>query len=132
MAVTLAERPRLLEPGLPRLEPGTERYRVAGGGAAILALSAGDRLTLIDLEGRQRAEVAAFSPSGVEDPAALGLSANGTAEGISRLLAGADENARNVAASLRVRGLPGGIARAADLFQHDSQAGEQVDLQAAR
>ena len=93
MAVTLAERPRLLEPGLPRFEPGVERYRVAGGGAVVLALSAGDRLTLIDLEGRQRAEVAAFGPVGVEDPDALGLSMNGPAEGISRLLAGADEAA---------------------------------------
>ncbi|HXQ42752.1 MAG TPA: DUF1989 domain-containing protein [Candidatus Udaeobacter sp.] len=132
MAVTLAERPRLLEPGLPRFEPGTERYRIAGGGAVVVALSAGDRLTLIDLEGRQRAEVAVFSPAGAEDPAALGLSAKGPAEGISRLLAGRDEGARNVSAVLRARGLPRGIARAADLFQSDSRAGEQVDLKAAR
>src|SRR5271168_679874 len=106
MAVTLAERPRLLEPGLPRFEPGMERYRVAGGGAVVVALSAGDRLTLIDLEGRQRAEVAVFSPAGAEDPAALGLSAKGPAAGISRLLAGTDEGARDVGAFLRARGLP--------------------------
>ena len=132
MAVTLAERPRLLEPGLPRFEPGTERYRVAGASAVVLALAAGDRLTLIDLEGRQRAEVAAFSTRGVEDPAALGLTANGRAEGISRLLAGADEAARSIASALSARGLPRGIARAADLFQGDSRAGEQVDMLAER
>ena len=32
MAPAFAERPRLIEPGLPRFEPGTERYRIAGGG----------------------------------------------------------------------------------------------------
>src|SRR5258706_13711387 len=81
MALTLANRPRLIEPGLPKFEPGTERYRVAGGGALVVGLSVGDCLALIDPEGGQRAEVAAFSPAGQEDAGALGLSVSGGAGG---------------------------------------------------
>ena len=107
MSLALATRPRLIEPGLPRLQPGVERYRIPGGGAVVLALFAGDRLELTDVEGRQRAELAVFTPAGREDSAALGLSAGGPALGINRLLAGADAAARVVAALLKARGLPG-------------------------
>jgi aminomethyltransferase len=132
MELALANRPRLIEPGLPKFEPGTERYRVIGGGALVLGLSAGDRLILIDREGGQRAEIAAFSPDGREDASALGLAAVGRAVGISRLLAGSDDAARAVASALRTRGLPSQIAKAADIFQHDSRAGESASLTAAR
>jgi len=54
MIVAGVPRPRLREPGLLPLEPGTERYRVRGGGATIVTLSTGDRINIIDLEGRQR------------------------------------------------------------------------------
>ena len=132
MSLALANRPRLIEPGLPRFEAGTERYRVAGGGALVVGLSAGDRFILTDPEGGQRAEVAAFSPTGREDAAALGLSATGRAVGINRLLAGEDEAAKAVASALKARGVPGRIDKAADIFQHDSRAGESVDLTVAR
>ena len=132
MAIALAERPRLLEPGLPRFAPGTERYRVAGGGAVVLGLRAGDRLRLIDLEGRQRVELAAFTPGGTEDTAALGLASKGSARGIAMLLSGADAASRDVGAALSARGLPRSIAKAADLFQNESRAGESVELVAER
>ena len=132
MDLALASRPRLREPGLPRPEPGTERYRIAGGGAVVLALFVGDRLEIIDVEGRQRAELAVFAPDGREDAAALGFRTEGPAAGINRLLAGTDPVPRDVAASLKARGLPGGIAAAADLFQRDSQAGETVRAAASR
>src|SRR5262245_28785098 len=51
MNLVLAARPRLMEPGLPRMEPGVERYRIAGGGAVVLPLHGGDRLDIIDVEG---------------------------------------------------------------------------------
>ena len=61
-------RPRLLEPGLPNV-PGVERYRIDPGGSLTLRLSGDDRITVVDLEGRQRA-VAQF-----EHPASVGLTA---------------------------------------------------------
>src|SRR4051794_14579122 len=121
MALSLANRPRLLEPGLPHFEAGGGRYRLSGGGAGVLGVSLGDRLDVIDPEGRQRAELAVFTPGGREDAGALGVRARGSAVGINRLLAGTDEAARAIAATLRARGLPGEIARAADLFQHDTR-----------
>src|SRR6516162_6553880 len=132
MNLALASRPRLIQPGLPRFEPGVERYRIAGGGAVVLALFAGDRLEITDLEGRQRAELAVFASAGQEDAAALGLRAEGSALGINRLLAGSDAAAKAVAASLRARGLPRAIAKAVDLFQHDSLPGETIGAVAAR
>src|SRR5215472_15174958 len=132
MNLALANRPRLIQPGLPRFEPGVERYRIAGGGAVVLALFAGDRLEITDLEGRQRAELVVFAPAGHEDAAALGLRAEGAALDINRLLAGRDAAAQAVAASLRARGLPRGIAKAVDLFQHDSLPGETIGAVAAR
>jgi len=125
-------RARLLEPGLPLFTPGTERYRVKGGGAVALALDAGDRIAITDREGRQAAEVAVFALDGKEDAGALGLRAKGKAEGIARLLAGADEDAAAVGAALRRRGLPGKIEKAALLFEGDSRAGETAEFKAER
>jgi aminomethyltransferase len=125
-------RPAVREPGLPPRAPGRERYRVAGGGALVVPLEAGDRLTVIDREGRQRGELAAFAPGGAEDPAALGVRATGPADGIARLLGGDDEAARGLAAALRARGLPGRIERAIGLFAPDSPPGESARFTAER
>ena len=129
---TALRRPVLREPGLPLFEPGTERYRIAGGGAVVLALAPGDGIAITDREGRQRCELAVFAPDGREDAAALGLQARGPAPVINRLLAGADEAARAAGAALGRRGLPRQIERAVTLFEHDSRAGETVELRAER
>ncbi|HEX6102674.1 MAG TPA: DUF1989 domain-containing protein, partial [Alphaproteobacteria bacterium] len=119
-------RPRLLEPGLPVLPPGVERYRVAGGGAVVVAAAPGDALTIVDKEGRQRAELAVFAADGRPDPGAIGAKAAGRAEGINRLLAGDGEDAAVIAAALRRRGLPPQVRSAVPLFEHDSAAGEEA------
>jgi uncharacterized protein YcgI (DUF1989 family) len=41
-----------------------------------VALGAGDRITVVDLEGRQFGEIAAFSRAGDSDLAALGVAAD--------------------------------------------------------
>src|SRR5215470_4588229 len=86
------------EPGLPAFDPGMERYKVSGGGAIVVQVFAGDRLTIVDREGRQRCEIAVFSADGREDLAALGLKAGTESAGITRLLAGQGEDARTIAA----------------------------------
>jgi len=58
MTVQTLPRPRFREPGLPRLDPGIERYRLPGQGGLILHLSAGDRVEVVDREGRQACAVA--------------------------------------------------------------------------
>ena len=49
----------LIDRRVPNLPSGVERYRVPGGGAAVVPISAGDRITIIDVEGRQPCEVLA-------------------------------------------------------------------------
>src|SRR5690606_25817301 len=118
--------------GLPVFEPGTERYFVRGGGAVVLRLLPDDRLTVTDLEGRQRCELAVFSPDGRPDPAALGLRADAPSSGIGRLLLEPDAETQEVARVLRQHGLPAGIDRVAVPLAGDAHAGEQVSWQAQR
>src|SRR5690242_16862215 len=109
MTVQTLPRPRFREPGLPRLDPGIERYRLPGQGGLILRLSAGDRVEVVDREGRQACAVAAFGPGGRADPGALGLKADGDAAGINWLLQGEGENGAAIARALRTRGIPLGV-----------------------
>src|SRR5215510_4742266 len=46
----------ILRPGIPMLPAGTERYRVRGGGSVLVPVRAGDRFTVIDVEGGQPGE----------------------------------------------------------------------------
>ena len=64
MAVT--SRPRLLVPGLVPRDPARETYRVRPGGTTTVSLRPDDRLTIRDLHGGQRAEVAGL-PGGVAE-----------------------------------------------------------------
>jgi glycine cleavage system T protein (aminomethyltransferase) len=82
----LAQRPRVLLPGLLPPDPGLERYRVRPGAVTALQLGTGDELTIIDVEGRQRGELTAFG-SGGEDYRGLGASPDTTAT-VVRALAG--------------------------------------------
>lgn len=125
-------RPRVREPGLRPLDPGIERYLVAGGGAVVLRLFAGDRMTVIDREGLQPCELAAFAPGGRPDLAALGLDAAAESPGINRLLAGAGGLAQEAVAALRRHGLPTRIGRAAVLLSGKSEPGASVELTAER
>ena len=96
-----ASSPRLLEPGLRRLPPGTERYVVRGGGATVVPLRAGDRLEIVDPEGRQRGEVVAFDEKGNADVGILGIQPNCGAGALATLAEAGGDDARRVAASLR-------------------------------
>jgi aminomethyltransferase len=115
----------LLEPGLLRLPPGTERYRIIGGGAIVVLIEAGDTLEIIDPEGRQRCEVSVFDQDGRCDPGLLGERDARPAPGIAALLASESEDARAVAAALGRRGVEPGAAQALHLFECDSAPGER-------
>ncbi|MDJ0608882.1 MAG: DUF1989 domain-containing protein [Kiloniellales bacterium] len=130
-AVSLV-RPRLLVPGVPTLGPGVERYRVAGGGATVFTLEAGDRLSVRDREGRQSGELIAFDKDGTADTAALGVVGTVPADGLRAILAHGDEAAHILAASLESRGLDVGAARAAALFGPESPAGEEAQFTAEK
>ncbi|NIR29075.1 MAG: DUF1989 domain-containing protein [Gammaproteobacteria bacterium] len=132
MMVALPERARVREPGLPRLEPGLERYRVHGGGALVIALCAEDTLEITDPEGRQECELAIFDRTRREDAGALGARADREANGITAILSDEQEDARRLAAALKQRGIPLAGMRAVHLFQGDSKPGETVSYDTQR
>jgi aminomethyltransferase len=129
-----AERPkqRFFEPGMREFDPAVERYFVRGGGAVILRLLPDDELTIVDLEGRQRCELALFAPDGNPDPAALGLKAETASSGIDRLLLGPDAETQDIARVLRSHGLPTGIDHVSVPLPGDAFAGEHVTYRAER
>ena len=81
------------QPGLWRLDPYLERYKVSGGGTAIFTLHEGDHLAVSDLEGRQPAEVVAFGADGKPDPSALTSAKPQPAEGLKAILSGTEQSA---------------------------------------
>lgn len=125
-------KPRFLEPGMREFDPSVERYFVRGGGAVVLRLLPDDELTIVDLEGRQRCELALFAPDGTPDPAALGLKPEAASSGIERLLLGPDAETQDVARVLRAHGVPAGIDRVAVPLPGDAFAGEHVTYRAER
>ncbi len=123
MAVT--GRPRLIEAGLLRPEPGVERYRVCGGGSIVLALTAGDRMNIIDIEGGQPCELAVFSREGDEDLEALGARADSRLVSFSPGLTNGKGNALAAVAALRQRGIDATEARAVRLFGEGARPGDE-------
>ncbi len=61
------ERRRLLLPGLLSPEPGLETFWVRAGGLTGIRLAAGDEVTIIDLEGRQVAELTPLGHEGTAE-----------------------------------------------------------------
>jgi aminomethyltransferase len=131
-AVVSPLRPKVLEPGLPALDPGVERYMVQGGGAIAIAIEPGDVLEVVDLEGCQPAELVLFSPAGREDAGAIGARAAHEPTGLHRILSGRGEDAQRVRAALERRGLELDRARAVLLFGDDTPPGEEARFRAER
>ncbi|MBE8158869.1 MAG: DUF1989 domain-containing protein, partial [Betaproteobacteria bacterium] len=118
----LRESRRVFRPGMPSLPPGIERYEIAGGGAAAVALAGGDTLRVIDAEGGQAAEIAAFCPRGKCAAGLLGARANGGAEYIKKMSAtGGDLRLKNTAQKNNIA-----AAVSINCFGADSIAGEEA------
>ena len=125
-------RPGLLEPGCLPLEPGTERYRVKGGGSITLALNAGDEATIIDLEGIQRCELVVLGPDGNDDAAALGIKADSRSQGLASLLREDGEDTHALLRFLDQLAVEAGEAPAVQLFSGETRAGAQETFKADR
>lgn len=122
---------RPFEPALFAREPSLERHRVAPGGLTVIALDAGDRLAVSDIEGDQRAELLAFDEQGREALAALGLRADPAADFIARQLNLGSLDALHVRLGLSRRGVDcQHLPRAAQLWEEHSPAGFSRQLQA--
>ncbi len=107
---------RILRPGLRSLPVNTERYPVKGGGSIVIEVEAGDRITLIDVEGGQACEVLFCDAQGRFDLGGLDAIADGTAEGFKVMLQHASEGAARTLTALRRRNIDLGQARSLGLF----------------
>ena len=94
---------RILTPQGFSRHHGQERHVIPGGGAALLQLHAGDRLSVVNDEGGQPAELIAAAKDGRIDAALLGQAANSSAEGLKAMLAGGDSSLARLRQGLLAR-----------------------------
>jgi aminomethyltransferase len=124
MATETGSRP--LVAGLKPVDPSFESWWVRPGSATVVELRGDDRVTVIDPDGGQPAEVTVLSPDGRDDPGALGVTADAPA---SVLRAGGDDG---FLAALHARGLRPHDARALRLFGPDGPPGASQAFLAQR
>ncbi|MBA3332322.1 MAG: DUF1989 domain-containing protein [Actinobacteria bacterium] len=117
----------LTRAGLLTDDLSLERYVVRPTGATALALGPEDRMTVIDPDGGQAAELTILSPAGKEDAAALGARADSPAT-VVRKLASESRFTHELAA----RGVNPGEAKAVRLFGEWSPPGASQSFRAER
>jgi aminomethyltransferase len=124
---------RILTPRDLERHHGRERHSIPGAGALMLRLGAGDKLTVVNDEGGQIAELVAATTTGRVDAALLGQVSNSGAEGLKAMLAMGDAAGAGLARlrhGLAARGIDLGQAGALRLFAPDTGAGARADLTA--
>ncbi|MSO57661.1 MAG: DUF1989 domain-containing protein [Thermoleophilia bacterium] len=126
-------RPRLIVPGLVPFDPARETYRVRPGAATVVALGAGDRITVCDVQGAQRGELTVLAPDGREDFEALRAGTPQIEASVLRsLVGGRADGGATVVAGLAASGADPSQARAVALFGEWSPAGEEARFVAER
>ena len=119
--MTIQRTPPSLVSGLRPIDRSFETWWVRPGSATVVELHGGDRVTVIDPEGGQPAELTVLSPDGRDDAGALGVSADAPATVLRELVAsGADDGFLGI---LHARGLRPQDAMALRLFGHEGAPG---------
>ncbi len=119
--------PRILRPGVRSLPVGMERYRVAGGGSVVFRVYEGDRLQVVNVEGRQPGEILAFNDGRCE-AGMLDVEANGQGNGLIQILNSEDPLTKVFKAKLDKFELSLDNLQSLDFFGVDGQAGEQINF----
>ena len=124
---------QILTPEPLGVRSGLERFQVPGGGAWLIALGAGDRVTVVNLEGGQRAELLAADDLGRIDPQILGVGGNSDASGLKALLAdGRAPGLAGLRLGIEKRGINLGNAQGVACFGEASPAGSEESFTASR
>jgi aminomethyltransferase len=119
--VTIQRTPPSLVSGLRPIDRSFETWWVRPGSATVVELYGGDRVTVIDPDGGQPAELTVLSPDGRDDAGALGARADAPATVLRELVAsGGDDGFLGV---LHARGLRPHDAMAVRLFGADGAPG---------
>ncbi len=115
--------------GLKPIDRSFESWWVRPGSATVVVLRGGDRVTVIDPDGGQPAELTVLASDGRDDAAALGTSSDGPATVLRGLLdSGADDA---FLGALHARGLRPHDAAAIRLFGPDGppRASQSFDVE---
>jgi aminomethyltransferase len=121
----------VLTAGLKPVDRAFESWWVRPGSATVVELNGDDRMTVIDPDGGQPAEVTVLGEGGREDAGAIGATADAPATVVRRLVEeGGGEN--GFLGALHDRGLNPHDARAAVLFGHDGRPGASEAFLAER
>lgn len=123
---------QIIEPLAFTMAPGSERHVVEGQGAILLAVEAGDRITITNDEGGQHCEVIAADARGMIDAGILGETANSQAPGLRALLADGDASLRKLRQGLERRGIDLAQAAAIGFFEGTTPPGNSVSLTVQR
>ena len=128
-------RPGAPSPSRPRraaaytLAPREERHTVPGGGALLVELRQGDRVSVTNTEGGQPCELLAAHPDGRVDAGLLGLSADAPGDGLRSVLESGAPGIARLRQGLARRGIDAG-ARTVGLFSATSPADDRAEATA--
>jgi aminomethyltransferase len=126
----LGTAPTSLVSGLKPVDRGFESWWVRPGSATVVEAHAGDRVTVIDPDGGQLAELTALARDGREDLGALGAAADAPATLLRKLVANGDDD--GFLGVLHARGLRPDDARALRLFAENGRAGASESFECER
>ncbi|ODN71651.1 DUF1989 domain-containing protein [Methylobrevis pamukkalensis] len=119
---------RALRPRSVTRAPSHERYAIRGGGAILVEVSAGDRVTVVSDEGGQIAEILACHRDGRSDPALLGETGGRVPSGLGALLQSEEAGLRSLRSGLAVRAIDPAGATAVTVFGTSSPAGDSASF----
>lgn len=122
----------VLRPGQLSLPKGMERYVIAGGGSVIIDVEPGDKISVVDMEGKQPCELIGVDTAGRFDANVLSEKPNAGAEGLHAILAGQDESAKRAHDSLKRRNIDVSKAKSVRVFGGTSPAGDRAELTVER
>ncbi|NIY96835.1 urea carboxylase-associated family protein, partial [Salipiger sp. HF18] len=111
------------------LAPSEERKTVPGGGALLVELRQGDRVSVTNTEGGQPCDLLAAHPDGRVDAGLLGLSADAPGDGLRSVLESGAPGVDRLRQGLARRGIDAG-ARTVGLFSGASPAGDRAEATA--
>ncbi|MBL8576413.1 MAG: aminomethyltransferase family protein [Mesorhizobium sp.] len=122
----------IVRPGKFSLPAGMERYVVPGGGALLVEIGAGDRVTVLNAEGGQACELVALGSDGRADPGVIGARSNSNAAGLKALLLSGEESLLQFRRKIERRGINLAGVEAIRFFDATTPAGTEEHFVAQR